>query len=211
MQASGIFLKCVRQLRRTILHRLLDGDEQILRWTKNGSLIVYQLATFFVFVWLISSSKRLSGPGLGRQYWNRRRVTAVHWGEKTFIPILGKHRLQVGQWVPRSRVWSGLDSAMMAAIESFSPGRSIGVSVTSWCTCSSNYQQSRYVDQSLIDLSRFHLEKAELKGREKGWKNFMEWGDFVESFLNGLTKERRNKMGKRLMRGKWGQRGRESM
>lgn len=83
------------------------------------------------------------------------------------------------------------------------------VSVTSWWTCSSNYQQSRFVDQSLIDLSSFHLEKAELKGREKSWKNFMGWGDFVESFLNGLTKERRNKMGMRLMRGKWGQRGRE--
>lgn len=140
------------------------------------------------------------------QYWNWRRVIAVHWGEKIFT---GKHRLQAGQWVLRSRVWSGLDSAMMAAIDSVSPGRvDRCVSVTSWWTCSSNYQQSRYVDQSLIDLSSFYLEKAELKGREKRWKNFMGWGDFVKSFLNGLTKERRNKMGKRLMRGEWGQRGR---
>lgn len=63
---------------------------------------------------------------------------------------------------------------MMAAIDSVSPGRvDRCVSVTSWWTCSSNYQQSRYVVQSLIDLSSFYLEKAELKGREKSWKNFM--------------------------------------
>lgn len=33
-------------------------------------------------------------------------------------------------------------------------------------------EQSRYVEQSLLDLSSVYLEKAELKGREKSWKNF---------------------------------------